>query len=63
VLHRAERELDHRVPADEPEWIYYFDELELSGEAAHCARDLGQAKDTRRTDSSPGTRGRASRRS
>jgi hypothetical protein len=47
VLHRAERELDQRMPAAEPEWIYYFDELELSGEAAHCARDLGQAKDTR----------------
>jgi hypothetical protein len=31
VLHRAERELDQRAPGEEPEWIYYFDELELSG--------------------------------
>jgi hypothetical protein len=47
TLHRAERELDQRAPASDPQWIYYFDELELAGEAAHCARDLGQAKDAR----------------
>lgn len=51
VLHRAERELDRRVPADDPEWIYYFDELEFAGEAAHCARDLGQATETRQAAS------------
>jgi hypothetical protein len=47
VLHRAEQQLDQRAPADDPQWIYYFDELELAGEAAHCARDLGQARQAR----------------
>jgi hypothetical protein len=47
VLHRAERDLDQRAPAEDPQWIYYFDELELAGEAAHCARDLGQARQAR----------------
>ena len=37
VLHRAEREFGRRAPADDPQWIYYFDELELAGEKAHCA--------------------------
>jgi hypothetical protein len=41
VLHRAERELDQRAPGADPQWIYYFDELKLAGERAHCARDLG----------------------
>jgi hypothetical protein len=44
TLHRAERQFGQRAPADDPQWIYYFDELELAGEKAHCARDLGQAK-------------------
>jgi hypothetical protein len=47
VLHRAEQQLGQRAPADDPQWIYYFDELELAGEAAHCARDLGQARQAR----------------
>jgi len=47
VLHRAEQAFGQRTPAADPEWIYYFDQLELAGEAAHCARDLGQARDTR----------------
>jgi hypothetical protein len=44
VLNRAERQFDRKAPADDPQWIYYFDELELAGEKAHCARDLGQAR-------------------
>jgi hypothetical protein len=47
VLQRAERELDQRAPDADPQWIYYFDELELAGEAAHCARELGQARQAR----------------
>jgi hypothetical protein len=47
VLHRAEQQLAQRAPAQDPQWIYYFDELELAGEAAHCARDLGQAQQAR----------------
>jgi hypothetical protein len=47
VLNAAERHLSQRVPGEDPEWIYYFDELEFAGEAAHCARDLGQAGETR----------------
>jgi hypothetical protein len=47
VLHRAERELALQSVAEDPEWISYFDELELAGEAAHCARDLGQAREAR----------------
>jgi hypothetical protein len=47
VLHRAELQLDQRAPASDPPWIYYFDELELAGEATHCARDLGLARQAR----------------
>jgi hypothetical protein len=47
VLHRAEQQLGQRAPAADPQWIYYFDELELAGEAAHCARDLGHAQQAR----------------
>ncbi len=28
---------------DDPEWIAYFDEVELNAELAHCSRDLGRA--------------------
>jgi hypothetical protein len=47
TLHRAERQFDQRAPGADPQWIYYFDELELAGERAHCARDLGQARQAR----------------
>jgi hypothetical protein len=30
-------------PSEDPDWISYFDALELAGEAAYCFRDLGQA--------------------
>jgi hypothetical protein len=47
LLHRAEQALDHSNPGDDPDWISYFDQWELAGEAAHCFRDLGQADETR----------------
>jgi hypothetical protein len=46
ALNRAEREFALRVEAEDPEWISYFDALELAGEAAHCFRELGQAQKT-----------------
>ncbi|MCA1836435.1 MAG: hypothetical protein LC721_08955 [Actinobacteria bacterium] len=46
VLHRAEQAFDQRNPSDDPDWISYFDEWELAGEAAHCFRDLGQPRET-----------------
>jgi hypothetical protein len=46
VLHRAEQEFERRRVEDDPDWIYYFDELELAGEAAHCFRDLGSCQQT-----------------
>jgi hypothetical protein len=46
VLHRAEQALDQSNPGEDPDWISYFDEWELAGEAAHCFRDLGQAHQT-----------------
>jgi hypothetical protein len=47
ALHRAEQQLDQRAPGTDPQWISYFDELELAGEATHCARDLGLARQAR----------------
>jgi hypothetical protein len=46
VLHRTEQVFDQRNPSNDPEWISYFDEWELAGEAAHCFRDLGQPRET-----------------
>lgn len=46
VLHRAEQAFARRSVGDDPLWISYFDELELAGEAAHCFRELGQARET-----------------
>lgn len=48
ILHRAEQMFERSNPAEDPEWISYFDALELAGEAAHCFRDLGQAAETQR---------------
>jgi hypothetical protein len=48
ILHRAEQMFERSNPDEDPEWISYFDALELAGEAAHCFRDLGQAAETQR---------------
>jgi transcriptional regulator with XRE-family HTH domain len=44
-LAEAVREFERRNPDDDPEWIRYFDESELSAEFGHCLRDLGRAAD------------------
>jgi tetratricopeptide (TPR) repeat protein len=44
ALHQAEGMFERRNPAADPAWISYFDAYELAGEAAHCFRDLGQAR-------------------
>lgn len=46
VLNLAEQAFARRDPQRDPHWIGYFDELELAGEAAHCFRELGQARET-----------------
>lgn len=48
ALDQAEKSFDRRNPASDPDWIGYFDELELAGEAAHCFRDLSLPKETMR---------------
>lgn len=45
ALAEAVREFDRRKPKDDPAWIRYFDESELSAEFGHCLRDLGRATD------------------
>ncbi|MER7268912.1 hypothetical protein ABT344_11475 [Micromonospora carbonacea] len=40
VLREAESAFNRRAACDDPPWIYYFDEAEMAGEAAHCFRDL-----------------------
>lgn len=40
ALKEAESVFARCRPADEPDWISYFDAAELAGEAAHCFRDL-----------------------
>jgi hypothetical protein len=44
-LAEAVREFERRNPDDDPGWIRYFDESELSAEFGHCLRDLGRAVD------------------
>jgi hypothetical protein len=39
-LASAVHEFERRRPEDDPEWIRYFDEAELSAEIGHCLRDL-----------------------
>ena len=45
ALADAMREFERRNPEDDPGWIRYFDESELSVEFGHCLRDLGRATD------------------
>jgi hypothetical protein len=45
ALAEAVREFERRTPENDPEWIQYFNESELSAEFGHCMRDLGRAKD------------------
>lgn len=46
AIGEAERQFAARSTTEDPDWIDYFDELELAGEAAHCFRDLGLATET-----------------
>lgn len=41
VLAAAETSFARRNPADDPEFISYFDEAEMADEFGHCLRDLG----------------------
>jgi tetratricopeptide (TPR) repeat protein len=45
AISNANRTFDQRNPNDDPEWIRYFDEAELSAEIGHCFRDLGRPID------------------
>jgi predicted XRE-type DNA-binding protein len=42
ALAEAVREFERRTPENDPAWIQYFDEFELSAEFGHCLRDLGR---------------------
>jgi hypothetical protein len=46
ALNLAEQAFARRDPSTDLQWIGYFDELELAGEAAHCFRELGQPRET-----------------
>jgi hypothetical protein len=46
ALNLAEQAFSLRDPSKDPQWISYFDELEMAGEAAHCFRELGQPRET-----------------
>jgi transcriptional regulator with XRE-family HTH domain len=48
ALAETMREFERRKPEDDPAWIRYFDESELSAEFGHCLRDLGRATDATR---------------
>jgi hypothetical protein len=45
ALAEAVREFDRRNPDDDPDWIRYFNEVELNAEFGHCCRDLGRTHD------------------
>jgi hypothetical protein len=44
-LAEAVREFERRNPDDDPAWIRYFNESELSAEFGHCLRDIGRPTD------------------
>ena len=45
ALSESMREFERANPDNDPEWIRYFNESELSAEFAHCMRDLGRTAD------------------
>jgi transcriptional regulator with XRE-family HTH domain len=45
ALSEGMREFERARPENDPEWIRYFNESELSAEFGHCMRDLGRAGD------------------
>jgi hypothetical protein len=45
ALAEAVLHFERRKPEDDPAWIQYFDDSELSAEFGHCLRDLGRAAD------------------
>lgn len=44
-LSEAVRLFERRSPGDDPDWISYFNDAELSAEFAHCFRDLERYED------------------
>jgi transcriptional regulator with XRE-family HTH domain len=45
ALSESMREFERANPENDPEWIRYFNESEISAEFGHCMRDLGRAGD------------------
>jgi transcriptional regulator with XRE-family HTH domain len=45
ALSESMREFERANPENNPEWIRYFNESELSAEFGHCMRDLGRVND------------------
>ncbi len=45
ALAEGMREFERASPENDPEWIRYFNESELSAEFGHCMRDLGRTAD------------------
>jgi tetratricopeptide (TPR) repeat protein/transcriptional regulator with XRE-family HTH domain len=45
ALSESMREFEQANPDNDPEWIRYFNESELSAEFGHCMRDLGRTGD------------------
>ena len=45
ALSESMREFERATPDNDPEWIRYFNESELSAEFGHCMRDLGRSDD------------------
>ena len=45
ALSESMREFERANPENDPEWIRYFNESEVSAEFGHCMRDLGRADD------------------
>jgi hypothetical protein len=45
ALSEAVRVFERRQPGNDPDWITYFDDAELSAEFGHCFRDLDRSAD------------------